>query len=181
MKPILQCVRTQMTVTQTGGSATRVHGWSAPRFGLNERAKEVVWLKRIAVQLSLSVSGAAYAAQMRLFLVRSRAKLDQGSVNTMFIDDCPRDNLVWGGYSVETDSFAQVSERFLANPKTDMEWPEGQEPPFLVGGDLLGLELAPNLNPATILVLANAFWWFWIDTPTEEEYQKLSWRFRSMK
>lgn len=170
----------QTSLTSAGGATSLLVAWQKPPIKIDERAREVCFLKRFQMHFAEYSSGAAFRVGIRSYLVRDQRTLLRSNVLTditLYLAQNPGDNFIWGFDTNRSDSYSNLDDSLLPRPEPAITWPDGFEPVLLNDENILANQISPALNPGTIAVLFTSFWWYWIERLAEKEYEKLKLRY----
>ena len=158
----------QDIIAQTGVGATSTVPKKVADFGIETRAFEVAFLKRVRIFSNIKVPGAAWAVNINLGLQRESSWLGYG-------DRKPQRILFSNFY--DSDSYAYYSQ-FQRGPVGLLlwEWDEGFEPVLLDNPYITSwLEVILNAGAFGLYLAWN--FEYWKEEVTEAEYRKLKLRY----
>lgn len=175
-RKFLKNIRSYHSITRTGvGGANSSNQTGMQAFGIDARAREIAYLKRVRLTLGHKIPGAAWAYEYYFMLKR------QATTASLVSDSSHPDNTILQMRYTDSDSYAQVAQPDRASPQLPLEWewPEGFEPVLLDTPWMLQY-LYVELNAGAFVVTLSFSFDFWIEKPTEKEYEKLKLRYGNL-
>jgi len=155
-----------VVLQQTGVGATSSVGVRLVNFGINARAREVMYLKTMRLQYGIYEAGAGTATLLRSVLARRLLVVEEESrqntsANVMVLE------------RYDSDSYAQYAGSSRGDVvENNWEFQEGFEPAFL-DAPYMSNYLRGYLGAGLHAMALNWVFWFWIEQLPEREYEKL--------